>query len=253
MSDLKRIAALLQYWGTHYVGLQRQKNARTIQGELETQLGKICGHEVMVYAAGRTDTGVHALGQVIHFDTTARIPPENWPIALNSRLPSDLMIRQAVIVDPPWHSRFSATWREYVYTIHDSSVPDLYWRDRSWFYWKGPLNVAPMREALQTLIGTHDLRTFQLAGSSRAHSIVRVYQVHCFRMGELVYIRVRASGFLYGMMRLLVGLLVRVGMQEVSPTEFKCIWHSQERDQTQFLAPPQGLSLVEVGYPQPIF
>ncbi|WP_218081214.1 tRNA pseudouridine(38-40) synthase TruA [Anthocerotibacter panamensis] len=249
----QRIALLIQYWGTHFYGFQRQAKGRTVQGTLEDLLEKIVRHPVTIYGAGRTDTGVHAGGQVVHFETTSPIPPEHWPIVLNGRLPSDILVRQAACMEPPWHARFSATWREYLYTIHNSIQPDLFWRDRSWFYYKSWLEVAWMQQALKGLLGNHDLSALQLAGSDRIHSLVRVDRVHCHREGDLVYIRVRALSFLYGMMRLLVGLVVPVGAGLLSPEEFIRTCLSKEREKVYRLAPPAGLSLVAVGYPQPVF
>ncbi|WP_287127778.1 tRNA pseudouridine(38-40) synthase TruA [Candidatus Cyanaurora vandensis] len=249
----RRIALWVQYWGRDFYGFQRQEKNRTIQGVLEDTLSGIVGHPVTLHGAGRTDRGVHARGQVVHFDTPSPIPPANWPVVINSRLPSDLLVREAVLVYPPWHARFSALWREYCYTIHNSDWRDLFWQDRSWFYYKTTLDTELIQQALMSLLGSHDLRALQLTGSERVHSLVRVDRVSCNRVGELVYIRVRALSFLYGMMRLLVGLLVRVGAGELTVADFIHIWQAGLREKVTLLAPPEGLSLVAVGYPRRLF
>jgi len=253
MGETRRIALLLQYWGTNFYGFQWQHGQRTIQGELQDSLARIVKHPVTIHGAGRTDRGVHALGQVVHFETDSRIPPENWPVVLSHRLPPDLLVPQAALVYPPWHARFTATWREYRYTIFNSSKPDLFWQDRSWFYYRTTLDTAAMEQALLSLLGNHDLRALQLVGSERIHSWVRVDRVSCRREGQLVFIQVRALSFLYGMMRLLTGLLAQVGAGTLSVEEFISICRGGLRERVTFLAPPQGLTLIGVGYPHPVF
>ncbi len=249
----RRIALRVQYWGTHFSGFQRQLKQCTVQGALEQALERICGHPVITYGAGRTDTGVHASGQVVHFDTNSPIPIEKWPLIINKKLPTTLIVQQACCVVPPWHARFSATWREYIYTIYNSQLPDLAWHERSWFYYKAPLDETLMAQALGSLLGNHDLFALQLAGSSRPHSKVQIQQVGCHREGAIVYIRVRALSFLYGMMRLLTALVVAVGAGEISVTEFIRIWQMKDREKVHLLAPPGGLSLVDVGYAPKLF
>jgi tRNA pseudouridine38-40 synthase len=243
-----RIALKVQYLGTHIHGFQHQENARSVQEELECAVLSMTGAFSRIHGAGRTDAGVHAAGQVIHLDTESLIPAYRWPRPLNARLPADILVRAAAEVPPDWHSRFDALWREYCYTIHNSGTPDLFLRDRAWFY-HHPLDASLMAEALETLLGVQELETFRRAGSKRPHSKLEVLRVGCERQGELIQIRVRASGFLYGMMRLLVGTLVQeVGRGTCTPEEFEQRWRSRSRATTRFAAPPVGLCLTNVGY-----
>lgn len=246
---LHRVALVIQYVGTHFHGWQRQPNQRTVQEDLETTIATVLGQPVTVHAAGRTDTGVHAAAQVVHFDSTALIPPHRWADILNSRLPDDILVRASALVPLDWHARFSACWRRYRYTLYTDAIPNLFVRPFVWHYYYAPLDVALMQSALTPLLGRHHLAAFQRSGSKRAHAWVEVQAVECHRQGAFIYIEVQASGFLYGMMRLLVGLLVQVGEGLRSPFDFTQIWKMERRDQVKYSAPAKGLCLLRVGYP----
>ncbi len=244
----RRIALVVQYLGKHYHGWQRQANGISVQQVMEETIAAVCGHAVTLSAAGRTDTGVHASGQVVHFDTTCPVPPERWARILSDRLPKDILALQSVAVSKNWHARFSACWRRYRYTIYTASVPNLFLRDFSWHYYYAPLDCDRMGTALDSLLGTQDLAAFQMSGSDRSHSWVTVQDVQCWREGDFLSIEVQASGFLYGMMRLLVAMLVDVGRSRISVEEFGRIWRDRRRDRVKYAAPPQGLCLIGVGY-----
>ncbi len=244
-----RIALVIQYLGTHFHGWQRQPRQRTVQEELEEAIAAVLGHPVTVIAAGRTDSGVHAAAQVVHFDATGTIPPHRWPDILNSRLAKDIVVRASIPVSKTWHARFSAIWRRYRYTLYTESRPNLFVRPYTWHYYYGELDEALMQAALEPLRGHHHLAAFHRSRSSRTHSWVEVQEVECRRQGPFVLIEVQASGFLYGMMRLLVGMLVEVGRGVRSPRNFTELWQAERRDQVKYAAPPQGLCLLRVGYP----
>jgi tRNA pseudouridine38-40 synthase len=244
----RRIALVVQYLGTHFYGLQRQPNLRTVQSELEAAIEQIVGLPVTIHAAGRTDTGVHAAAQVVHFNARSLIPPQRWARVLNSRLPDDLLTRASAEVDSEWHACFSATWRRYRYTIYNDRCPNLFLKPYVWHYYQHVLDEERMRQALEPLQGHHSLEAFQRAGSSRPHAWVDVQEVQCRRRAEFVEIEVQASGFLYGMMRLLVGLLVRVGVGDCSLREFYEIWTQRQRHLVKHSAPARGLCLMRVGY-----
>ncbi|WP_448561464.1 tRNA pseudouridine(38-40) synthase TruA [Trichothermofontia sp.] len=249
----QRIALLLQYVGTHFHGWQWQPQQRTVQAELEAAIAAIVGQPVRITGAGRTDAGVHAAGQVAHFDVVSPIPIARWPGVINSHLPSDISVTAAAAVGPDWHARFSATWRRYRYTLYTGSRPNLFVRPFTWHYYYGPLDVAAMQAALTPLLGHHHLSAFHRANSSRNHSWVEVQAVICQARGPFIEIEVQANAFLYGMMRLLVGLLVQVGRGQRSPAEFTQIWKAEQREQIKYAAPPQGLCLLGVGYPDNLF
>lgn len=244
----QRVALVIQYLGTHFHGWQRQKLHRTVQEEIETALERILGHPVTLHGAGRTDTGVHAAAQVAHFDVSSSIPPERWAAILSSYLPEDILIRASAGVSLDWHARFSARWRRYRYTLYTDPRPNLFIKPFSWHYYYAPLDEALIQAALDPLLGRHHLSAFHRAGSNRAHSWVEVQAAACYREGPFLQIEIQANGFLYGMVRLLVGLLVEVGKGERAIANFTQIWQQQRREEVKYAAPPQGLCLLRVGY-----
>ena len=244
-----RVALVLQYLGTNFHGWQWQPKHRTVQEELEKALFSVVGQTVRVHGAGRTDSGVHAAAQVAHFEAPVVVPPHRWADILNSRLPEDILVRASAAVSRDWHARFSASWRRYRYLIYTDSHPNLFVNSFSWHYYHAPLNEVLIQDALDPLIGRHHLAAFHRAGSKRPHSWVDVQAVLCKRQGSFVAIEVQASGFLYGMMRLLVGLLVQVGRGLISPDSFTELWAAQRREEVKYAAPARGLCLLRVGYP----
>jgi tRNA pseudouridine38-40 synthase len=249
----QRVAIVVQYVGTHFYGWQRQPHHRSIQEEIETALAKEVGHPVTVYGAGRTDSGVHAAAQVAHFNVASPIPAEKWAVVLNTRLPEGISIRASAAVDFDWHARFSALWRRYRYTLYTDALPNLFVAPYSWHYYHEYLDADRMQAALNPLVGRQHLAAFHRAGSQRKHSWVDVQEATCDRQGPFVCIEVQASGFLYGMMRLLVGMLVQVGRGERSLANFHDIWTNDRREQVKYAAPAQGLCLLKVGYDRPPF
>ncbi|AFZ13160.1 tRNA pseudouridine synthase A [Crinalium epipsammum PCC 9333] len=249
----QRVALVIQYLGTHFHGWQRQAHGRTVQEEIETVLSELLNKSVTLHGAGRTDTGVHAAGQVAHFDATGPIPAERWAAILNSRLPQDILIRGSAAVPPTWHARFSASWRRYRYIIYTDPKPNLFVRQFSWHYYHAPLDESLIQAALDPMIGYKHLAAFHRANSGRSHSWVDVQEVQCQRMGPFIHIEIQASGFLYGMVRLLVGMLVQVGAKERSPEDFTQIWVEEHRNQVKYAAPAKGLCLLRVGYPESPF
>jgi tRNA pseudouridine38-40 synthase len=244
-----RVALVIQYLGTHFHGWQRQKQHRTVQAEIETAIAQVQGFHVTLHGAGRTDAGVHAAAQVAHFEATGFIPPHKWASVLNSYLPQDILIRAAASVDHHWHARFSAAYRRYRYTIYTEARPNLFVRPFSWHYYYAPLDECLIQAALAPLIGKHHLAAFHRAGSKRQHSWVEVQAAECHRSGPFIHIEIQANGFLYGMVRLLVGMLAQVGSGKLTLASFTELWKTQQREQVKHAAPPQGLCLLRVGYP----
>ena len=248
-----RVALVIQYLGTHFYGWQRQPYHRSVQEEIEKVLSEVQQQPVTLYGAGRTDTGVHAAAQVAHFNTTLPIPAHRWAALLNSRLPEDILIRASAAVPSDWHARFSATWRRYRYTIYTDALPNLFVRPFSWHYYQAKLNESLIQEALQPLIGKHHLAAFHRANSGRSHSWVDVMVAECYRNEPFIHIEIQANGFLYGMVRLLVGMLVKVGRGKLHPQDFTEIWVNQRREEVKYAAPAKGLCLLRVGYPDSTF
>lgn len=246
----QRVALVIQYLGTHFHGWQRQELHRTVQEEIETALQRVLGHPVTLHGAGRTDAGVHAAAQVAHFDVTGPIPAERWAAILNGHLPKDILIRASCRVSQLWHARFSAKWRRYRYTIYTDPKPNLFVQPFSWHYYYAPLDESLIQAALSPLLGKHHLAAFHRAGSARSHSWVEVQAAECYREGSFLQIEIQANGFLYGMVRLLVGLLVQVGNKQRSPASFTELWQQQRREEVKYAAPAHGLCLLRVGYPE---
>ncbi|NEQ21191.1 MAG: tRNA pseudouridine(38-40) synthase TruA [Microcoleus sp. SIO2G3] len=248
-----RIALVIQYLGTHFYGWQRQPNHRSVQEEIEKVISAVEQRPVTLHAAGRTDTGVHAAAQVAHFNATGPIPATRWAAVLNSRLPEDILIRASALVAPNWHARFSACWRRYRYTLYTDNRPNLFVRPFSWHYYHAPLDESLIQEALTPLMGKHHLAAFHRANSGRSHSWVDVQAAECYRNGSFIHIEIQANGFLYGMVRLLVGMLVQVGSGELHPNSFTELWVNQRREAVKYAAPAKGLCLLRVGYPDSPF
>ncbi|WP_254940350.1 tRNA pseudouridine(38-40) synthase TruA [Cyanobium sp. Morenito 9A2] len=248
------MALCLQYDGAPYRGWQRQPTGLSVQQVLEEAIACLDpdGH-ARVSAAGRTDAGVHAAAQVAHFDCAGPIPAQRWPAALNGRLPPSLRVQAAAAVPSDWHACFSAVSRRYRYTIHNARQPNLFLAPFCWHRYQLRLDEQLMRTSLGRLLGHHDFSAFQRAGSSRSHARTTVQEVSVERQGDLIVTEIQASGFLYGMVRLLMGQLVAVGEGRLSPVEFERRWRERARGEVKEAAPPQGLCLLRVGYPEPVF
>ena len=203
-----------------------------------------------IYGAGRTDAGVHAAAQVAHFEYAGPIPASKWAKIINSRLPEDILIRSSAAVPSDWHACFSALWRRYRYTIYTDKIANLFLNQVSWHYYHEPLDELLMQQALETLLGKNDLTAFRRTGSTRRHSWVNVQEVKCHRRDGLLQLEIQADGFLYGMVRLLVGMLVEVGTHKRSLSNFIQIWQNKRREEVKYSAPAKGLCLLRVGYAQ---
>ncbi|MGB7485488.1 MAG: tRNA pseudouridine(38-40) synthase TruA [Phormidesmis sp.] len=247
--DTQKVALVIQYRGTHFHGWQRQPSGRTVQAEIEEAIASILGRRSALVGAGRTDTGVHAAAQVAHFSAPTAIPAQRWASILNDRLGDDIVIRAAATVADDWHAQFSANWRRYRYTFYTNRYPNLFVQPYVWHYYYQPLDEGIMHEALYSMVGYYDLAAFHRAGSDRSHSWVELQDVQCVRSGDFIQVELQAKGFLYGMVRLIVGLIVQVGAQKLSLEGFRDIWQNQRRNLVKYSAPPQGLCLLRVGYP----
>lgn len=251
---LRRIALCLQYDGSAYCGWQRQPRDPSVQQTLEEAIAQLDPHRpVRVVAAGRTDSGVHAAGQVVHFDGAGPIPAQRWAAALNGRLPGTIRVRAAAAVPDDWHACFSACYRRYRYTLYNARIPNLFLAPWSWHRYQIRLDEARMREALEDMLGEHDFAAFERAGSARSHSRTTLQEVQVLRRGDLIEVELQASGFLYGMVRLVMGQLVAVGEGRLSLDDFRRRWRSQARHEVKEAAPPQGLCLLRVGYSSEVF
>jgi len=251
---VKRIALSLQYEGSAFCGWQRQRQGTSVQSVLEDAIAQLDPQRpVQTFAAGRTDAGVHAAGQVVHFDSSGPIPASRWAPALNGRLPGTIRVREAVERPLNWHACYSATYRRYRYSIYNGRRPNLFLTPWTWHRYHARLDDQLMIEALEGLLGTHDFGAFMRAGSRRAHARTTIQDVSLERQGDLVSVEIQASGFLYGMVRLLMGQVVAVGEHRLSLASFERRWRERRRSEVKDSAPAQGLCLLRAGYEEPIF
>jgi tRNA pseudouridine38-40 synthase len=244
-----RVRATVAYDGTDYHGFQRQApdHKPSIQGTLERALASIGQENITVVGSGRTDAGVHASGQVIAFDVEWRHGLPALQRALNATLPPAIAVLDLDLAAPDFHPRYDALSRQYVYTIYNAPVRHPLYARFSWHVPNG-LNVAQMDRACQYLIGEHDFAAFGQPHKPGESTIRRVYQTGCRRDGNHVRVDVEASGFLYRMMRSLVGTLAAVGCGKLEARAVAGILGSRDRSQAEPTAPPHGLCLAQVKY-----
>jgi tRNA pseudouridine38-40 synthase len=241
------IKLVLEYDGSAYHGWQRQVNAPTVQGMIEDKIRIITKSKVNLIGAGRTDAGVHAKGQAANFRTTARLEPASWQRALNSLLPSDIVILQAKEVSAKFHSRFSARGKVYQYRILNRPLRSVMDRLSVWHITYS-LNINTMKQAAKMLVGQHDFSAFKSSGGETKTDRCHVKRLTIQRFGDLIVITIEANRFLQYMVRNVIGTLVEAGRGKIKTQEVKQILNSRDRRLAGPTAPPQGLCLVEVKY-----
>lgn len=244
---MANIKLVVEYDGTGYSGFQRQSSRPTIQGELEAALGRLLKESVRLTAAGRTDAGVHALGQVVNFHTASAVPAARIPAAVNRLLPRQIVVKQAALVGEDFSARRMALSRRYQYTVINRDEPSAL-LGRFAHQMGVPLDVAVMREAARGLVGEHDFAAFQAAGSPTASTVRRLTVLRAVRIGDIVMVVLEANSFLYQMARIVVAALLVVGKGEMRPAEVTRILESRDRGAIGPPAPPHGLCLVRVTY-----
>jgi tRNA pseudouridine38-40 synthase len=243
-----RLAMGIEYDGSAFRGWQVQGNVRTVQGCLEEAVARVADHPVSVICAGRTDAGVHALEQVVHFDTTARRRERAWVLGTNVNLPRDVRVRWAQSVELGFHARFSATARHYRYLILTRDTGSALLRNRvAWFHYA--LDKGPMREAAQALVGKHDFTSFRAIGCQAKHPVRCLHYLEIDGDDTLCEIRVGANGFLHHMVRNIVGVLLAIGRGEAPTTWAADVLAARDRTAGGVTAPPEGLYFVRVDYP----
>lgn len=245
---MKRVKLIVAYDGTNYSGWQVQPNAVTIESVLNRYLSELLGEPVRVIGASRTDAGVHALGNVAVFDTAARMPAEKISYALNTRLPQDIRIQDSREVPADFHPRFCRTVKTYEYQIWNRKFPDPTKRLYSLFYYY-PLDVEKMRLAAANLVGEHDFRSFCTHKEEVESTVRTVYSLDVQKEESMIHIRICGNGFLYNMVRIIVGTLIRVGGGYFQPEDVKTILDARDRQAAGETAPPHGLTLLDITYP----
>ncbi len=243
-----RIALGIEYDGTAYNGWQRQKIGRGVQALVETALSEVANHNVTVICSGRTDTGVHASGQVIHFDTDSERTPQNWILGVNSNLPDDIIVCWAKKADDAFNARYSATARTYRYLILNSRIRSALFRHRAWCVHE-PLDEKRMQAGADHLLGKHDFSAFRAAGCQASTPTREMRVLDVVRNDEWLSITVTANAFLQHMVRNITGTLVAIGSGERPAAWAQTVLEGRDRTAGGIAAPAQGLTLVQVDYP----
>lgn len=245
---MKNFKLIIEYDGSAYHGWQRQKTEPTVQSEIEKALITMTGKRVVLIGSGRTDAGVHASGQVANFRIETGLNPEIFQKGLNSLLPEDIVIRECTQVDTSFHARYDAVSKIYHYRILNRRIPSAICRQYAWFVPK-TLDHSAMSCAIDHIIGTHDFKAFEGAGSPRSKTIrcVKKAVLKKNRDGHLIF-EIEADGFLRFMVRNIVGTLVDAGLCKITPEDFGNILLSKDRGLAGATAPPHGLFLMEVKY-----
>lgn len=244
---MKRVGLVVAYDGTNYSGWQIQPNGITIQGVLNDALSDLLGEKIEIMGASRTDAGVHALGNVAVFDTNTRIPGEKISYALNQRLPEDIRIQLSEEVEPDFHPRYCDSEKTYEYRILNRKFPVPTERLYSYFY-HYKLDIEKMREATSYLIGRHDFASFCGTGAQVKSTVRTITGIDVWRDGDIVTIRVKGEGFLYNMVRIIAGTLIRVGGGFIEPQQIKKILEAKDRTLAGETARPEGLTLIGIRY-----
>jgi len=244
----KNFKITIEYDGTSYHGWQRQKTDRTIQEEIEKAVLTITGQQVSLTGSGRTDAGVHAYAQVANFKCETNLGPQDLFRGLNSLTADDIVIKGCEEVDASFHARYDVKSKIYVYKVKNRPDPAAIGRQYAWHI-RNALNLDAMRAASDHLIGIHDFKAFEGAGSPRAHTTRSVFKARLVEApdGYLAF-EIEADGFLRFMVRNIVGTLVDVGLGKISPADFKGILESKDRDQAGATAPAHGLFLKNINY-----
>lgn len=248
-AQMQRIALGIEYNGSAFNGYQLQAaGTRTVQGELEQAISKVANQEVRLTCAGRTDTGVHATGQVVHFDTTAERELKAWVLGGNVNLPRDISVNWAHEVSDDFSARFSATSRSYRYILLNRRVrPAIFQHNVAWIFEQ--LDAAKMNTAAQHLLGEHDFSAFRSSQCQATHAIREMQNIRVNREGEYVILDIQANAFLHHMVRNIMGTLLMVGKGEQSPDWLAEILRAKDRRQAGITASAAGLYLVNVEYP----
>ena len=245
---MKNIRLVIEYDGKDFNGWQKQPNKLNIQGTIEQAINKITGEEVELNASGRTDAGVHSLGQVANFKTNYDLPMEKWPLALNANLKKSIVIKSAEEVDERFHSRLSCKRKTYRYVINNSKYGTAIYRNLE-THIPQKLDIEKMQEAAKYFEGEHDFKAFKASGTSSKSSIRTIYKAEVLKKeDERIYIELTGNGFLYNMVRIISGTLVDVGLGKIKPDEISQIINDKEREKAGKTLPPQGLYLVKVEY-----
>lgn len=245
---MKRFLIVVAYDGTNYHGWQIQKNGITIEGELNRHLSELLQEQIEVIGASRTDAGVHGKGNVAVFDSNTKIPPDKIAYALNQRLPKDIVIQKSYEVDQEFHPRFCNTRKTYEYKIVNRTFPDPMYERYADFV-RYPLDIERMQEAANYMIGEHDFKSFCSSHTQVKSTIRTICDISVEKsQDDVITIRVTGNGFLYNMVRIIVGTLTKIGMGYGEPKDVVGIIEAKDREKAGATAPAKGLTLLKIEY-----
>ena len=244
---MPNIKLTIQYEGTRYIGWQKQQEGNSVQGQIEKAIKEITGEKVNLIASGRTDSGVHAIGQVANFLTDSLIPPDRFKFALNSKLPEDISIVESGKVADDFHARYDAIGKRYRYLIYNNPIRNPLYR-RFAYHVPYSLDHDKMNKALKCFIGTHDFASFMASNSSIDNTIRTINVGSLCKKDDLLVFTIEGNGFLYNMIRIMVGTMVEVGRGRLEVYHIPNILKSKDRRMAGPTAPPQGLYLEKVYY-----
>ena len=246
---MRNIKLVIEYDGTSYHGWQSQNNALAVQDVIEKAIMTLTGEKCSLIGSGRTDAGVHALGQVANFITNSNIPAEKFSYALNNILPDDIVIRSSKQVPESFHARFNAIGKKYRYVIYNSRQRSALHRNRAYFV-PYSLELHLMEKAMEYFVGTHDFTAFKASDSSVKTSVRTITGTWLKKEDEIITFEVAGNGFLYNMVRIIAGTIIEAGMGKIAPDSIPYIIESRDRKKAGRTAPPHGLYLMEVYYPE---
>ena len=244
-----RVALGIEYDGSEYYGFQKQKSTvQTIQGNLENSISKVANHSIKTFCSGRTDAGVHAFMQVVHFDTESRRSTREWVRGINSYLPHDIKVLWSKELDETFHARYSATHRSYLYRILNNQTPSALWSKRSLFV-PQKLDIRAMRAASKYLIGEHDFSSFRGSGCQSNSPVRSIEDIKITKQNNFITFELRANAFLLHMVRIIIGTLLMVGKREIKPVEMKNILNEKDRRIAGKTVSSSGLYFLGPKYP----
>lgn len=244
---MKRVKLVVAYDGTGYCGWQVQPNGVTIESVLNQHLSALLGESIVVTGASRTDSGVHSLGNVAIFDTNTRMPAEKISFALNQKLPQDIVVQDSCEVPLDWHPRYQKGRKTYEYRILNTIFRNPTRRLDTYFYYHA-LDVAAMQKAAEYLLGEHDFKSFCAVGAQVKTTTRTLYDCKVLKSDDIITIRVTGNGFLYNMVRIIAGTLIKVGAGDIKPEEIPLILEKCDRSAAGPTAPAHGLTMIGIEY-----
>lgn len=244
---MKRYLITIQYLGKNYCGFQKQNGKPTIEQTIETALEKILKVSTEIFASGRTDAGVNAIAQTAHFDAETSIPANKFPFAINQLLPDDIKILKCKVVSKNFNARFDVKKKTYQYRTYVSKV-ELPILDETSYWLKQMPNIEKMKETANVLVGKHNFKAFMSAGGQSKTFEREIFDIKITKKGNQIFFEVCGSGFLYNMVRIIVGTLLETGYGKKTPNDIKRAMELQDRTKTGYLVPAKGLFLKKVCY-----